>query len=309
MKKENFLNNYTEDTHNRALNYQNVYISHSGDYKANPIHHVHNACELIIVEEGGGIYTINGQQYEIEERSVLIIGGTDPHSRIFTKTPCIRYGVTVLPSFLHTLPIINSYMNVFRTQTPENAVKLRNIEEDIFQRIIQLVWLLHEETENNGEGRGDMVYALLLEMTIILKRLLFVEKQDVSGTYKAMSDIKNYIDLHYREELSLNELSSLFYLQPNTISKNFGKIFGKNVNNYINSVRISNAVRFLEEEDVSITELADMVGYSSVNTFLRQFREKMGVSPLQYKKKFEQSTTNLHFTRLPFETSTTKTSL
>ncbi len=301
MKKEDFLNNYTEDNHNRALNYQNVYVSHSGDYRANPIRHVHNACEIIFVEEGGGVYHINGEPYMIEERSVLIIGGTDPHSRIFTKTPCIRYGLTILPSFLHMLPIINSYMNVFRTQSPKDAEKLVNIDEDIFQRLIQLVLLLHEETQDNGDGRGDMVYALLLEMTIILKRLLFLEKQEVSGTYKMMSDIKNYIDLHYAEELSLKELSSSFYLQPNTISKNFGKIFGKNVNNYINSVRVANAVRFLEEEEISITELADRVGYSSVNTFLRQFREKMGVSPLQYKKRFEQSKENSHFESLPFK--------
>lgn len=301
MKKEDFLNNYTEDNHNRALNYQNVYVSHSGDYRANPIRHVHNACEIIFVEEGGGVYHINGEPYMIEERSVLIIGGTDPHSRIFTKTPCIRYGLTILPSFLHMLPIINSYMNVFRTPSPKDAEKLVSIDEDIFQRLIQLVLLLHEETQDNGDGRGDMVYALLLEMTIILKRLLFLEKQEVSGTYKMMSDIKNYIDLHYAEELSLKELSSSFYLQPNTISKNFGKIFGKNVNNYINSVRVANAVRFLEEEEISITELADRVGYSSVNTFLRQFREKMGVSPLQYKKRFEQSKENIHFESLPFK--------
>ena len=160
MKKGDFLNNYTEDNHNRALNYQNVYVSHSGDYRANPIRHVHNACEIIFVEEGGGVYHINGEPYMIEERSVLIIGGTDPHSRIFTKTPCIRYGLTILPSFLHMLPIINSYMNVFRTQSPKNAEKLVNIDEDIFQRLIQLVLLLHEETQDNGDGRGDMVYAL-----------------------------------------------------------------------------------------------------------------------------------------------------
>lgn len=293
MHKEGFLNNYTENNHSRALNYYNVYVSHSGDYKANPLYHAHNTCELLIIEEGTAEYVINGVRYEASARDVLIVGGTDPHSRKFVKTPCIRYGVALMPSYLHTLPIINSYMNVFRTQTPEEAMKLKNIDEEIFQRLVQLVWLLREETKESGDGRGDMIYALLLEMTIILKRLLFLEKQDFSGTYKVMSEIKNYIDLHYTEELSLSSLSKQFYLQPNTISKNFGKVFGKNVNNYVNSVKVSNAVRILEETEISITELADMVGYASVNTFLRQFKEKMGVSPLQYKKKFEHSMENL----------------
>lgn len=306
MGQENFLNSYTEENHWRALNSHNVYISHTGDYQANPIYHVHTTCELLLIEEGEGEYCINGTQYLLGPRDVLVIGGGDPHSRKFTKFPCLRYGITLLPSFLHSLPIINSYMNVFQTQSPENAMKLRNIEEDTFRRLIQLTCLLHAETEDNAEGRGDMVYALLLEMTVILKRLLEVEKQDISGTQKVMTDIKNYIDLHYAEDLSLNELSRLFYLQPNTISKNFGKVFGRNVNNYINSVRVTNAVRYLEEVEVSITELADIVGFSSVNTFLRQFRDKMGISPLQYKKKYAQSMAEQKFERFSFETHLSK---
>ena len=139
---------------------------------------------------------------------------------------------------------------------------------------------------------NDYLLTLLLEMTIILKRYLNLEKQDISGTYKAMSDIKNYIDLHYAEDLNLTVLSRNFYIQPNTISKNFKKIFGKNVVNYINSVRIANAVRILEESHISITELAGAVGYSSMNTFLRQFRDIMGISPLQYKKQMEQYKTD-----------------
>ncbi len=53
-------------------------------------------------------------------------------------------------------------------------------------------------------------------------------------------------------------------------------------------MRVSNAVRVLEKNDISITELSEVVGYASVNTFLRQFRESLGISPLQYKKQFEQ---------------------
>ncbi|MDO5423891.1 MAG: AraC family transcriptional regulator [Eubacteriales bacterium] len=287
-KNEKFLNDYNEEDHFKALNNQNVYVSHSGDYKDNPIYHVHNSCELLFIEEGQAEYRIGNQYYEIGANDVLIIGGTDPHSRKFKKVPCLRYGLTVMPAYLQNLPIINGYMNVYRTQTQEDAQKLKGVDNVVFQRMIQILWQLREETKENGEGRGDLVYALILELTIYLKRLLNLEKQDVSGTYKIMSDVKSYIDFHYMEDLSLNELSRLFYLQPNTISKNFGKVFGKNVNSYINSVRVTNAVRILEASDVSITELSGMVGYTSINTFLRQFREKMGVSPLQYKKRFEQ---------------------
>lgn len=219
---------------------------------------------------------------------MLIIGGTDPHSRKFLKTPCLRYGLTVMPAFMQSLPVINGYMHIFRTQTPEDAFRLKNIDEEVFRQMIRILWQLRDETEGNGSGRNEMIYALLLELTVYLKRLLQVEKQEISGTYKTMSQIKNHIDFHYNEELGLKELSRIFYLQPNTISKSFGQVFGKNINSYIHAVRITHAVRILEESDLSITELSAAVGYSSVNTFLRQFREKMNISPLQYKKRFEQ---------------------
>ena len=66
------------------------------------------------------------------------------------------------------------------------------------------------------------------------------------------------------------------------------------MNRYINSVRITNAVRILDKSDISITELAEMVGYENVNTFLRQFKEKMDVSPLQYRKRRQQAMERMH---------------
>ncbi len=78
---------YEEEAHNVALNNQNIYVSYSGDYKANPIIHVHNSCELLFFEEGGGEYKIRDQQYQVGKNRILIIGGTDPHFRKFTRAP------------------------------------------------------------------------------------------------------------------------------------------------------------------------------------------------------------------------------
>lgn len=286
-RKEQFLNSYTQEEHFVALNSQNVYVSYSGDYTNNPLYHIHNSCELLFLEQGKAEYHIGSACYTLESGDILIIGSAEPHSRKFLKTPCLRYGLTVMPAFMQNLPIINTYMSIYQTQTPQNALKLKHIDPLIFQRMLEILYQLHEETKDDHEGHSDMVYALLLELTIYLKRLLQIEKQKISGMYQIMNQIKTHIDLHYNDTLHLNELSRLFYLQPNTISKNFANIFGKTINHYIHSVRITHAVRILEESDVSITELAYMTGYSSLNTFLRHFKDTMGISPFQYKKQFQ----------------------
>ena len=53
-------------------------------------------------------------------------------------------------------------------------------------------------------------------------------------------------------------------------------------------------MHILDKSDISITELAEMVGYENVNTFLRQFKEKMDVSPLQYRKRRQQAMERMH---------------
>ena len=49
-----------------------------------------------------------------------------------------------------------------------------------------------------------------------------------------------------------------------------------------------------EQREQEFAELAEMVGYENVNTFLRQFKEKMDVSPLQYRKRRQQAMERMH---------------
>lgn len=281
-----YLNNFCGEEMLVAFDKEDICVSYSGDYRKNVLTQVHNSCELLFVEQGEAEYQINNEIFQVRKNTILIIGATDRHRFRFEKVPYIRYGLTIMPSFLQSLPIISGYINIYQTQNLERSQYLVNLDDNVFQRFIRILWDLREETEN-GKNR-DMVYALLLEMTILLKRLLRMESHDDDNTYRMMTEIKNYIDFHYQEDLSLKELSGRFYLQPNTISKNFRKVWGKNINHYINSVRITHAVRILDDREVSITELAGLVGYKNVNTFLRRFKEKMDVSPLQYRKRFKQ---------------------
>ncbi|MDO4677024.1 MAG: AraC family transcriptional regulator [Eubacteriales bacterium] len=277
------VNNYIKEELLKAIDTQNISVSYSGDFQKSELCQVHNSCEILFVEEGQAEYHINSEIYPVQKNTVLIIGATDRHRFKFNSLPYVRYGLTVMPAFMQSLPIINSYMNIYQTRI------LPDIEEELFQRMIRILWELREEVEGEAEIRTDMIYALLLEMTILLKRLLHVERQDMGSTYTTMNEVRNYIDYHYWENLSLTNLSKKFYLQPNTISKNFSRVFGKNINHYINSVRITNAVRILDtsEGNVNITELSEMVGYGNINTFHRQFKEKMEISPLQYMKRNE----------------------
>ena len=218
---------------------------------------------------------------------MLIIGATDIHTCRILKTPYVRYGLYFIPRYLASLPMIRDYLNVYTTPSAQEALRLRSMPEADFSGLCELIRRISQENNRRLEDSGDMRAALTWEMTLTLRRLLGKQRANSSGSdnYTTMLSVRDFIDTHYAEDLSLKRFSGAFFLHPDTISRNFSGCFGITVSNYITRVRISGAVRLLEQTGESITEIANCVGYNNVNTFIRAFTKVMQTSPLQYRKK------------------------
>lgn len=280
------LVNYEKYDQDVFIDNDDVYVNHTGDSESTNQRFIHNTCELLFVEEGEAEYLINGARYLVAKNGILIIGANDVHSCQILKTPYVRYGLYFMPRYLATLPMIRGYMDVYRTPSLAQAEHLRGIPRQQFDELCEMVNRIWKEERSQTDDSKEMRNALTWEMTILLKRLLKTDRDllQSSAMYSAMMDIRLYIDSHFSEDCSLNNLSRMFFLQPTTISRNFSHTFGETIGNYITLVRISNAVRLLEQGHESVTEIANRVGYNNVNTFIRAFAKMMQTSPLQYRK-------------------------
>ena len=279
---------YTPDGDFIVLNEQNVYVNHTSNTDFEILNQRHKSVEIIFAEEGKADYKIGNDIHTVEKNDILIIGAMDPHFRKIIQVPFNRYGLTMLPTYMRTIPEINDYLDIYNTPNMGKCKLLKNLPKEEFEEYIQILLSIRKETRNVLEDSSEMIKTLIQLLTIKLKRQLQFEKRIVLNTdlYQTMLEIKNHIDFNYKQNLSLTKLSELFYFQSNTISKNFKMAFDTNINKYINTVRISNAVRLLEKSSISIENLSFEVGYENVNTFLRQFNEIMQISPLQYRKKY-----------------------
>ena len=92
-----------------------------------------------------------------------------------------------------------------------------------------------------------------------------------------------YIDSHYNEDLSVNELAERYDMSPNYFSTLFKKEVNQSAVNYITSLRISKAKEYLRDSEKSIAEIAQMIGYEDCNYFFRVFKKFEGVTPQQYR--------------------------
>ena len=99
-----------------------------------------------------------------------------------------------------------------------------------------------------------------------------------------ISKIKKYIDDNYSEEMSLQFVADKFHLNKNYFCQYFKKETNKNFIDYLTEVRIEKAKKLLKLENMSSTEVAEKVGFSNVNYFVRVFKKVTGVSITEYKK-------------------------
>lgn len=92
-----------------------------------------------------------------------------------------------------------------------------------------------------------------------------------------------YLEKHYYNDISVNQLAELYDMTPNYFSSLLKKEIGQSAVNYITNLRISKAKELLKNTDKSVVEIAELIGYNDSNYFFRVFKKNTGVTPHQYR--------------------------
>jgi two-component system response regulator YesN len=98
-------------------------------------------------------------------------------------------------------------------------------------------------------------------------------------------EVKNYINHHFSEDITLKGIAKLVYMNPYYFSTFFKRKTGRNFKSYLTEVRMKQAFILLEHEDIKTEALANAVGYKDVRTFTEKFKETYGSSPVGLKKQ------------------------
>lgn len=99
-------------------------------------------------------------------------------------------------------------------------------------------------------------------------------------------DIARYVEAHYREEVSLQDIASHFFLSREYISRKFKQEFGVTMSDFLSRIRIDKAKVLLRNTPLRISQIAESVGYRDENYFSKVFKKQEGVRPGEYRKQF-----------------------
>ncbi len=112
-----------------------------------------------------------------------------------------------------------------------------------------------------------------------------ISQQVSDGISKKIFEVQKYVNENYYKDITLNKISELFSINENYFSGQFKKQIGISFIDYLTEVRINKAKELLAENDISIGEISEMIGYENATYFSKVFKKVTGISPIQYKMK------------------------
>ena len=148
---------------------------------------------------------------------------------------------------------------------------------------------LPKEREKEFNRDIDRLYRadqFSMVMEVINGTIAYLEQEfqkNPSNLHKEVEGIKQYIAIHYGEEISVDQLAEMVYMAPSYLSHLFKKETGQNLSKYIKSFRMEKAKEKLEKTKEKIVNISYEVGYPNVSYFCQSFREYFGVSPQKYR--------------------------
>lgn len=106
------------------------------------------------------------------------------------------------------------------------------------------------------------------------------------GSFESLKPAINYIQFHYRENITLEDLAEQTFLSKTYISRSFTKYFGFSFTDYITFLRVGYAAKMLSGKG-TVSAIALESGFPNVNAMILAFKRHRGVTPGEYRKKQE----------------------
>lgn len=271
------------------------------------VKHFHDQYEIFYIIEGGRIFFFNNREYITHAGDLILVDSNLIHMTKSLPDSDCGYNRVILY-------ISSKKMEAFDEKYP--SLQLVRFFHEFYgvyhlDREQQAYFLNLYRSLRLALTCKDHNYKVGMELDILSyfhKMMLFVRKQhhqekprlSENPKYKTAYAVADYLSENCDRPISLEELASQFYLSKSYICRIFKEVTGYTISEYANIHRIRKAKRYLEETDMSISEISHILGYESLTYFERMFKTYMTLSPLKYRKTLNTVTyTNEITTELP----------
>lgn len=233
----------------------------------------HENLEVQICTEGDGYVLLDEQKLDFLKNDVVVVNANVVH---YTATNTqMKYSCLIIDSQFCKMADISHMDLIFDSHFKSDTIS------HIFNEIAEVY------ESNSDICKTAKLQMLVLKLLIELKTNHTIsQKFPVKGkrTYETVKETIKFIRSNYTQRLSLDLISKNVFVDKFVLSKNFKKITGQTIVQYINLYRCKKAIEFITE-GVPVAEAAKKCGYSNMSFFAKTFKKYYGKLPSEFKNR------------------------
>ena len=233
----------------------------------------HSYWELTYVDKGELLTTIDGVSYHLKQGDLIFYAPMQFHTQsTFEKISSSYLTINFKMNFNHADLLCN---------------KIFSLKRDSYFIVTRLI----EELSNNNLYSDDLSLCYLKQLIIQILRLdnsHFHSKPTthMQQTYEneLLNDILLYIDDNIYEKISVSTLCEHFCISTSMLHSLFRKNMNNTAKNYINELKLSKSKELIRNSTHTLSEISEMLGFSSIHYFSKKFKSYFNISPTEYSK-------------------------
>ncbi|WP_190808527.1 AraC family transcriptional regulator [Flagellimonas sp. S3867] len=245
--------------------------------------HQHEEIQLSLVVAGKGKLIVGGSVHSYTDGDFFVIGSGLPH--LFKSTVSERESFMISIFFTKI-----SFGDTFFEQREmdglkcffnyaESGFKLRNVEDSVPETMKTMV-------SANHFSRFMIFLQLLKKLSELQKIRLsnFAQPKEISDDHgERLRSVFDFVMQNFGQKITLETVSQLVHMTPNAFCRFFKQRTNKTFFKFLIEVRVEHASQLLyHNKDLSVLEVANLSGFSSISNFNRKFKEIKGVNPSRF---------------------------
>lgn len=259
----------------------------------------HTIVKILYILEGNAEIKIHGKIYYLKPDDIILVNPWHIYELVAPQE--LAYLEVGIDFSKYKLPL-NDMDNVLfdcNSTIDKDKRNFKILKESIFALI-----RVNTKTRSYLDFFNSAMAYQILYLMMNQYKVQGNEERKISHKYfDVLKEIIQYIDLHYKDSLTLNDLSAFFGYTPQYFSSFFNKHMNQNFQSYYDSLRVNKSIELLKKTDYPLESIALDFGFSDYRSYIRAFKNTFNVTPSEFRKNQQQSKEDKQISYLSFDTN------